>query len=153
MLLEIQISSSLLLTSANKGTFFISQVLLGVFFSQIMLESLGCGLYTSLYGICAITPWIVLHSVQLLLLILQNSNNLLHCVLHVKVHFLLKTVGKVQESSLVQILFKNKAKYRTINQEILVYRQLPISLRDLNFYNLPTFSFPFIGNLLMKCSL
>ena len=48
MSLEIQISSSLLLTSANKRqTFFTSQVLFGVFFSEIMLESLGCGLYTS----------------------------------------------------------------------------------------------------------
>ena len=49
MSLEIQISSSLLLTSANKGqTFFTSQALFRVFlFSEIMLESWGCGLYTS----------------------------------------------------------------------------------------------------------
>ena len=49
MSLEIQISSSLLLTSANKRqTFFTSRVLFGViFFSEIMLESFGCGLYTS----------------------------------------------------------------------------------------------------------
>ena len=49
MLLEIQISSSLLLTSANKRqTFFTSLLLFGViFFSESMLESFGCGLYTS----------------------------------------------------------------------------------------------------------
>ena len=49
MSLEIQISSSLLLTSANKRqTCFTSGVLFGViFFPEIMLESWGCGLYTS----------------------------------------------------------------------------------------------------------
>ena len=45
MSLEMQISSSLLLTLANKR-----QTLFGGFFSEIMLESWGCGLYTSLYG-------------------------------------------------------------------------------------------------------
>ena len=48
MSLETQISSSLLLTSANKQrTFFTSRVLFGVFFPEIMLESSGCGLYMS----------------------------------------------------------------------------------------------------------
>ena len=48
MSLEIQISSSLLLTSANKRrTFFISLSAFWSFFSEIMLESLECGLYTS----------------------------------------------------------------------------------------------------------
>ena len=48
MSLEIQISSSLLLTSANKQrTFFTSQVLFGFFFPVIIRESFGCGLYTS----------------------------------------------------------------------------------------------------------
>ena len=49
MALEIQILSSLLLTSANKQrTFFTSGVLFGViFFLKIVVESFGCGLYTS----------------------------------------------------------------------------------------------------------
>lgn len=67
------------------------------------------------------------------LCVISLFDYLLHSVSHVKVDFLLKTVGKIQESSLVQIFFKNKAKHRTINQEIPVYRQLSvINLSDLN---------------------
>ena len=49
MALEIQISSSLLLTSANKQrTFFTGRVLFGIiFFLKIVVESCGCGLYTT----------------------------------------------------------------------------------------------------------
>ena len=73
MSLEIQISSSLLLTSANKRqTFFTSQVLFGVFFLKSCLKVWGaaytrvrliheCGLYTSLYGIFISVHYVILN--------------------------------------------------------------------------------------------
>ena len=62
MSLEIQISSSLLLTSVEQMTNFFSVFLqiecfLDFFFSEIMLGSFGCGLYTSLYGSLAVVLW------------------------------------------------------------------------------------------------
>ena len=85
---------------------------------SLLINSLFLFIVLHIWSPCHVTMHVT--SIKVLLLF-QNSDNLLHCVLHVKVDFLLKTVGKVQESSLVEILFKTRQ-----NTEQLIKRYLTV---------------------------